>query len=309
MDNLVRADQGLPIVQLDYTAITGTITQNGMGSFTSTQTTMDSKMLVIPTVVRTLMHSFTNAATFNPSAYQTSALTVTANPLIDHNEVYDAYLEFIAPKLDGSPPQLVHTVDPPPPGAAHLVRRCGDLYYWIPVQYKTKFLALALLTTVQRGQPLTIPEKFDNTVVHATRDKDRESKIPLIYAYDVDFSEPMPNGSGTMEVTIKDKLYKFPLAIYNGPKKPDLIPKPEDTPVSPGKSTKRFLLVYDPDPKINGTLGIKPDDFPAALESQSVKVALDFFRPTIPNTAQLLKNIDNNLQLQRMQGQTGRALP
>ena len=35
MDNLVRADQGLPIIQVDYTKITGTITQNGMGSFTA----------------------------------------------------------------------------------------------------------------------------------------------------------------------------------------------------------------------------------------------------------------------------------
>ena len=75
---------------------------------------MNSKMLVIPTVVRTLMHSFTNAATFNPSAYQTSVLTVTADPVVDHNEIYDAYLEF----LGQTPSHLVHTCEPPPPGAA-----------------------------------------------------------------------------------------------------------------------------------------------------------------------------------------------
>jgi len=301
MDNLVRADQGLPIVQLDYTAITGTITQNGMGSFTSTQTTMDSKMLVIPTLVRTLMHSFTNAATFNPSAYQTSALTVTANPLIDHNEVYDAYLEFIGPQPSGMPPHLVHTVDPPPPCAAHLVRRCGDLYYWIPVQYKTEFLRLALLTTVQRGQPLTIPDKFDNTVVSATLDI--ASKVPPLNRMVVDFSKPMPNGSGTMEATIKDKPYKFQLLIYNGPTKPDPKEGPY-VPVPSGKNTTRFLVVYDP-----VKLGVTEQEFRKAMDGQSVKVDLDFFRPTVPNTAQLLKNIDNNLQLQRMQGQTGRALP
>jgi hypothetical protein len=303
MDNLIRADQGMPIVQLDYSAITGTITQNGVASFTSAQTTTNTKMLVIPTVVRTLTHSFMNAATFNPSAYQTNVLTVTANPLIDHNEVYDAYLDFIGK----TPPQLVHTPYPPPEGTAHLCRRCGDLYYWIPAEYKTEFLRLALVTTVQRGQPLTIPDKFDNTVVATTVDAGRESHIPPIYTYDVDFNKPMPNGGGTLEITIKDKPYKFPLQIYHGPKPPALNPKPEEVPVSPGRDARRFLLVWDPaEIKIPG---VSRDDLASLISGQSGKVALDFFRPTVANTAQLLKNIDNNLQLQRIQGQTGRALP
>lgn len=181
------------------------------------------------------------------------------------------------------------------------------MYYWIPAEYKSKFLRLALVTTVQRGQPLTIPDKFDNTLVAVKIDPDRGSKVPPAYVYDVDFSKPMPNGSGTLEVTIKDKLYKFPLQIYHGPKNPDPIPKPEDVPVSPGKNTTRFRLDWDP--AVNKIPDLKSEDLPALLNGQSVKVALDFFRPTVANTAQLIKNIDNNLQLQRIQGQTGRALP
>jgi hypothetical protein len=312
MDNLIRADRGLPIVQLDYSAITGTITQNGMASFTSTQTTTNTKMLVIPTVVRTLTHSFMNVATFNPSAYQTNALTVTANPLLDHNEVYDAYLEYIDPnkKHPGSElTPLMRTPCEPPQDVVlcGLVRRCGDMYYWIPAEYKTEFQRLSLVTTVQRGQPLTIPDKFDNTVATATVDADRESRDPPLYTYDVDFSKPMPNGSGIMELTIKDKQYRFPLQTYHGPKTPPNAPRPEEVPVDPGRNTTRFLLVWDPE--VIKMPGLTRDDLPPLLRGQSVKVALDFFKPTVPNTMQLLKNIDNNLQLQRIQVQSGRSLP
>ena len=162
MDNLIRADQGLPIVQLDYGKITGTITQMGMGSVTTTQTTMNNKMLVIPTIVRTLTHSFTNAATFNPSASQMNQLTVTADPVLNNNEVYLAYLQYLDPNQrhpNSELTRLMKTPFEPPPDAVlcGLVRQCGDQYYWIPAEYKTEFLQLSLVTTVMRGQPLEYP--------------------------------------------------------------------------------------------------------------------------------------------------------
>jgi len=302
MDNLVRADQGLPIVQLDYSKVTGTITQNGMLSFTSTQTTTNTKMLVIPTVVRTLTHSFMNAAAFNPTAYQTNALTVTADPVVDHNEVYDAYLEFLCKQ----PPRLVHTPEPPDPCVAHLVRRCGNLYYWVPIEYKYEFLKLALVTTVQRGQPLSIPDKFDNTVVCATLNKESETE-PIFYRFTIVLSKPIPDSSGLMDVTIKGKPYTLQLRSYDGPGGPDLpaaLPEERDGPLCPGKNnTTRFFVTY-----AKTDVPATKDEFPALMANQPVKIALDFFKPTVPNTAQLIKTIDNNLQIIRMQQQIGKSL-
>jgi hypothetical protein len=297
MDNLVRADQGLPIVQLDYSKVTGTITQNGMLSFTSTQTTTNTKMLVIPTVVQTLTHSFMNAAAFNPTGYQTNALTVTADPVVDHNEVYDAYLEFLCKQ----PPRLVHTPEPPDPCAAHLVRRCGNLYYWVPIEYKYEFLKLALVTTVQRGQPLSIPDKFENTVVCATLDM--VSQTPLLYRFIVEFAKPVPNSSGTIDVTIKSKPLSLKLQSYDGPALPDPIPSERDPANCPPKNERRFYVIFDP-----AVLQATPQEFSAAIANQPVKIALDFFKPTVPNTAQLIKMIDNNLQIIRMQQQLGKSL-
>lgn len=288
-------DRGLPIVQLDYSKVTGTITQNGMASFTSTQTTTNTKMLVIPTVVRTLTHSFMNASAFNPSAYQTSALTVTADPVIDHNEVYDAYLEFICKK----PSRLVHTPYPPPDGAAHLCQRCGDMYYWIPVEYKYEFLKLALVTTVQRGQPLSIPDKFDNTVVCATLAKESDTFLK----FTIVLSKPIPDSSGLIDVTIKDKTYTLQLQSYDGPDLPAPLPKEEDGLLCPGKNTTRFYVSY-----AASDVPATKDEFPALMANQPVKIALDFFKPTVPNTAQLIKTIDNNLQLIRMQQQIGKSM-
>jgi hypothetical protein len=295
MDNLVRAEQGLPIVQLDYSSITGTITQNGTGSFTSTQTDMNSKMLVIPTVVRTLLHSFTNTVTYNPSAYQTSVLTVTANPVLNNNEVYNAYLEFINPEL--KPGRLVKTCEPPPPGAAHLVRRWGDEYYWIPIEFKYDFLRLALVTTVQRGQPLTVPDRFDNTVASASLVRSATVNSKVQNRFLITFEKKMKNGTGTMEATIKSVKYPIRLTFDTEP-----LPAGQKRP-KPGEDTDRFIVIYEVGTD-KGEIPASAADFKKALEGQAVKVDLDFFKPTLPSTEQLLSVINNNTQLLRIQGQT-----
>jgi len=106
-----------------------------------------------------------------------------------------------------------------------------------------------------------------NTVVGAKFDIASTTLIRFV----VEFSKPMPNGSGTMAAMINDKLYNFQLMIYNGPATPDPNLKPEDVPVSPGKNATRFLVVYDP-----AKIPVTKEEFPAALANQSVKVDLHF---------------------------------
>jgi hypothetical protein len=86
--------------------------------------------------------------------------------------VYNAYLAFYA-----KPGRLMKTPEPPPPGAAILVRctevGCDDLgygahkhghrwgchkpeviYYWIPCAYKEDFRELTLYAVALRGQSI-----------------------------------------------------------------------------------------------------------------------------------------------------------
>jgi hypothetical protein len=219
-------------------------------------------------------------ANFGGSAYETIQLGVTANPVIDKNEVYDAYLQFLA-----EPGHLIKTCEPPPPGAAHITRCYDKEYYWVPTEYKYDFLRLALVTTAQRGQPLTVPVKFDNTVVSANLELSSGTQHRFI----VNLSQPLPNSSGRMDALVNGSLYHFPLQMYS-----PLIPKPGEAVTPPGQDTNKFLVVYN-----EKQVPVQPADFTKALAGQNVKIDLDFFKPTVPNTEKLLESIRNETQLIR----------
>jgi hypothetical protein len=408
MDNLMRAEQGLPIVQLDFSKITGTITQMGMGSYTGMQTTMNTKMLVIPSVVRTLTHQFTNAATLNPSASQMNQLTVTADPVLNNNEVYQAYLDYLDPNKkhpNSELTRLMKTEFEPPAELVlcGLMRRCGHWYYWIPAEYKTDFLQLALVTTVMRGQPLEFPDAFEDTVVAVVPEFVDQTGIVQLA---VQLGTKLKNGTGTLTAQINGETQSFHLAIYSRPTQRGSTPATDAKLVAPGLDTDWFTMFYDPiaagckvkllrvndvhelDKKgknlvivaevikgmsrtfhfrvfdtdgamvvdkdenapgvsvleelkrrfpvlfplhaftpdqvkeivfdvrmslggsIPGFLGIAPVEFARQLinqpNGQKVKVALDFYKPTVPNVAQALKSLDNNAQLIRLNQSAGR---
>ena len=155
MDNLIRAHNGMPIIQMDYQNATATVTVKESGS------------LNVP-VASTSSNVFTLAAASMLVATRTAASTVTTTLGIDHSNqisllgtpvttsdaVYDAYEEFL--RNDG----LRVSCQPPPAGAAHLCRCCNGSYYWVPVEYQREFLRLALATTAQRAQPAAPPDAF-----------------------------------------------------------------------------------------------------------------------------------------------------
>jgi hypothetical protein len=277
----------MPFIQLDYTNIAGQVTQNGSGMFGVDQTIMNSKNLALPALARSLGHSFTNMVSFGGSAYQTTQLGVTANPVINNNEVYDAYLEFLA-----EPGRLIKSCEPPPPGAAHIVRSYGKDYYWVPSEYRFDFLRLSLVTTAQRGQPLSVPVKFENTVISA---KDQMPDRPgLRHRFEVQLSTKIPSGSGRMDAVINGTPYQFELQMYNP--RPDRQATPEELArlVAPGKDTDWFLVILD-----QNQVPIEPQVFAQSLAGQTVKIDLDFFKPTLPTTDKILESIRNETQLIR----------
>jgi hypothetical protein len=141
MDNVVRAYNGLPIVHMDYSSITGTVSQTPSGQISgSTQTTAP----------------VTNMIAYMLGFSQTNQLTVTANPVVDKPDVYAAYLDFV-----GKPGRLVVSPTPPPPETAHIVRCFNGSYYWVPLEYRIDFLEMALKTSVMRGAPTAPPQSID----------------------------------------------------------------------------------------------------------------------------------------------------
>ncbi len=309
MDNLIRTDQGFPIVQMDYTQLVGTVTQNGTAGVTDGYTSAATHSLA--GVVQTITHTFTNVVTFNASGYETAVLTVTANPLINNNEVYNAYIKFV----NQTPSPLVKTCDPPPPGAAHICRKCGSVYYWIPTGYKNEFFRLALATTVMR--PTAPADYFENTVSKAVREGDAfqlppapDGSILWQQRFAVQFKTMMQNGTGVMDAVIDGGVKHIALHMYVSPSTGTAAGKQ----AAPGALTDWFLVSCS-----IKTLGGSPQaveqqgrdvaaqmaDYARQLEqqpnNQSVKVTLDFFRPT-PPTAQALNTIQSDTTQIRLQG-------
>src|SRR5262245_43917779 len=76
MDNLVRAHNGMPIVQLDYSDVTATVTHTGNANFGGNQSLATERDAVAVTISR----AFTNFLEYSVGGSQESQLTVTANP-------------------------------------------------------------------------------------------------------------------------------------------------------------------------------------------------------------------------------------
>ena len=147
IDNLILAFNALPFVQVDYSNATSTVTVSETGSLGGNQQTNTSRPLNKAARLAAVARAFQNYWSYSAGVTNSNQIAVTANPVITSPEIYDAYLEFLS--LPGS---LRVSSDPPPECESHVGKKLGGKYYWVPVEYRTEFLRLALLTTVQRGQ-------------------------------------------------------------------------------------------------------------------------------------------------------------
>ncbi len=151
MDNLIRAKNGMPIIQIDYTNVSANVTVKETSGISDGVTTTDinaATRSAAPALMATAttMNALTAALGFD----HTNQIGLVATPVTTSDAVYDAYNEFLG---NGG---LRVSCGPPPKGAAHLCRRCGAAYYWVPIEYQREFLRLALVTTAQRA-PLASP--------------------------------------------------------------------------------------------------------------------------------------------------------
>jgi len=275
MDNLIRVHNGLPIIQLDYSNITGTINQETSASISG------SRESAAGAVTRIFGHM--------AGGTQTNNLTVTANPVLNDHDLYGAYLEFVYKK----PGRLVVTPEPPPPGAAHIVRSCNKLYYWVPTQYKVDFLDLSFRTTSLRGEPVRTPETFDTTILGIDGkpvELDKQHwRLALV------LKDQLPNDSGAiLDAVIDGKVYpKLRLEAFHG--------KIDGKKVAIGEDTNRLSLVYvqGDDP---GEIPLPPAKLGEKLEGRSVRIKLSAHRPPTPTPAAILESIRHELGQIRIQG-------
>ncbi len=123
LDNLIRARNGLPMMQFDFAHATanvtskitptaaggGTVTSNG---YTNRQITTGPANGLITTVVGAtgnLLHSVVTPFSGSVTAERDNSITVDANPVLNDKTVYAAYLTFLMAPPDWVAPPKIET--------------------------------------------------------------------------------------------------------------------------------------------------------------------------------------------------------
>jgi hypothetical protein len=301
MDNLIRIRKGLPILQLDYIHMTGTVTDTGSAAVGGSQTFATDQYFNIPSTALALSRMLTNVYTYGASGMKVNQLTVTAEPVTNAPEVYNAYLAFLK-----EPEHLMETYEPPTSDEALIVRcaeqGCGDpacahkkhrhkVYYWVPCAYKDEFFRLALYTVALRGQPTPVSPNFDVTVMGVL---DKVKGPRNVWTIKVQLDKKIPNDKGYMIATVGGNRYttdEFFTVLRN-----EKVPRAQPGDLKEEQMNDVFDVKFDLD-----TLKItKVDDVIKDLAGQKVGIRLEHFVPGGTPTDRLLEGIRSQLELFRL---------
>ena len=255
MDNLIRAHDYLPFAQLTYGDVTVLDNDQLTGNIGESHS-LTEELLAAPS--RVWMNAFSTSA----AAARSRTMSFVANPVTDQNDIYEAYQKF------AHDPELFIMSDCDPGCAAHIVRKCCERYYWVPVDAAPQFLELAMNTTFMRGPEAAISGAYEVTVTRLSEPVlTKNPKKPDEITVQVFLSSPVPNGSATMVAKLHDgRTMKIPLQRVETVKKDG-----EDKKVQEGEDTTELgLLPWSPKEKgyteqdlIGAKARIYSDKFPA----------------------------------------------
>lgn len=277
IDNLIRASNGMPIIQIDYTNATGTITAKQTASFSDVQAATKSSVLALPAATASLTRTIVTTISGGLGAEHTNQVAVTGTPVTTSNEVYDAYLEFLS-----YPDSLVVSCDPPPPGAAHICKECGGMFYWVPVEYRKEFFRLSLLTTAQRGKALSTPDDFYTVTLQKVTNEE-DGQFDTVKLLTVELDKKIPTDVGTIKLTFDNTEVQYDIKPY----------EPEDG-SSPSEANQVVLVLDLTRSKDASTVAAFEEHLPMTGE-----VYLLHHQPKPPTTEELLQRV--NFQLQQIQ--------
>ena len=318
MDNLIRLDKGLPIVHIDYSQLTGQITDM-VGAEGDLENSVDHTTNLALLVARELKNVWTGKLT----ASRANQVSATGQPVTNDPTVYNAYLAFYA-----KPGRLMKTPEPPPPGVAVLVRcaeaGCDDsgcgcrkpghwwqqhkpavIYYWVPCDYKEDFRELCLYTVALRGQVQAVPDYFTATILGVEDDKEIKDGKTVQVDMTIVLDQEVPKAPGVLIATIKGRLYeKAELRLQP-------LPGAQAQPLAPGRPEKvittdrlRLIFVSGEQP---GAVNATRDEAISDLAKQAVRIKFNQFSPAVPKTSDLLQQIRNQLELISMGQQLQRV--
>jgi hypothetical protein len=277
VDNLIRTANKMPIIEVDYTNAAAQLTAHENGAFTDSpyQVTNSHAATVVAATTMMATHTLLNTIGGSLTGDLTNQVQVTANPVTTTAAAYDAYQRFVS--IPGS---LRVTCDPPPEGAAHLCKRCGKEYYWVPVEFKRQFLELALAAITDRAAALPAPDPFYSVnIIKVISEAPVRSGVGVAvsgkYLIELQTDQKIPNDLG--RVVVGTAGYAF--SVYDS--------GAGHTP----PETDRLVITYDETPPNTP----KASTFIAGIPV-AAKIYLRNHRPTRPVVGGDLKMIEFQLQ-------------
>ena len=155
MDNLIRAQNRMPIIQIDYNNASTqvTITNNIGGS--DSQVTTASNIFALPAASLSATRTVMTTLMGNAGNMNSNQVSLTATPVTTSNDVYEAYRKFL--KKDGN---LIVSPVKPPPGTAHICKQYDHQFYYVPADRADEFFELAMSTTAERGTATETTDRF-----------------------------------------------------------------------------------------------------------------------------------------------------
>jgi hypothetical protein len=194
INNLIRAYCNMPFVQLKFSQLNVTDSDDTSANTSVMQTINTQRDLFMAAATRTLTNVYTLGGMFD----RKRTMSFNADPVIDQNDVYQRYLAF------ARDPNLFVASDDPPSCPVHIQKKCGKKYYWVPEQAGPAFLDLVLQTALMRGPETAppLPAAYEVKIVQVIG-VNEVGRGDLRNATLV-FDKAVPNGEATIVVDLAD---------------------------------------------------------------------------------------------------------
>jgi hypothetical protein len=264
--------------------LTGTITQTLTGSGGQTSTGVANAFVRkpgsggnTPTTSFPVSGVDTNVWTYSVGATQVGQLTMTAQPVINTDNIYDAYINAAKDR------DFLREGQPEKDDSVHILRQkfagLKSRTYWIPESRAKDFFELYLKTTVKRQQAAPTSLFVDTTVL-AVEKKEAVGTPVEIYVLSLRLEDKVINDSGEARIPVNGLEKAFQYKPFGG--------------AEPGKKTDTIRLLVSP----RDTASI--DDFIKALAKSPIRLKGDTYAPSFVPIPDAIEPVRHELEQQRL---------
>ena len=217
MDNLIRAYENRPFVQLAYSQLSVLDEDKLTGStsneadFTRSKTTDLTKAAVMQFLKGM---SFAGKFSLGGNGERDRTLSFHADPVTDQNFVYEAYLAF------AKNPAFFQCSECKPCGTFRICRRCGNRWYWVPPEAGGEFAHLVLKTSLLAPPAATAlgywETKIDSIGPRLSQGNPVTTPLGNVYKYIITLHDEIPSDKGAMLVIQKGCKRWIPILPVDG---------------------------------------------------------------------------------------------